>query len=827
VQRSLAARLAGRRSHSSSSRDITSNNRDTRLRAAVFMTMETLELRRMLAYTPTTVTDSPPEAFANFGAGAATNGDRALVPAAQHSSEAFLVTGEVQLIDTTDGHEVRTLENPVPSDFAFFGSGVTWVGNKMVVGASGVDRVYVYDDENDTTPEEIQNPNGGEFSGFGISMAQIDGDLLVGNGTFSGGPGEVLRFDLDTPGNPLVATYSYNNATNDPDLIALGTAIAVHNGKIYAVARDHTSDSISGDAGVVVEFDAVADADTGTFQRLITEPGPVTQGSVPFGFSLGIAGNNLLVGSQDAHKVYQLDLTSLASVTYAVPPGEENGLGYSIAVNGAQVALGSLNSTGGAVYIYNWADQSHVDTLSNPAEPVGSNATNDLDNFGINVASLPDGGFLVSDPADDHDNGSEVLQDSGAVYIFTPDTAPNQAPTADAGPDQTVNENQSITLDGSASTDPDGNDDIVSYAWDLDNNGSYETSGPIIPFTSDSPATYTIGLQVTDSANHTANDTIVVTFDDVTPTADAGPDQSAGTNQTVNFSGSGANTAGDAITAFAWDLDNDGAFDDAFTANTSTSFSTGGAKTVRLRVTDDDGQTAIDSLVVTVTDPAPTANAGADQFGRHQSDGHPDGSATAGAGDTIASYAWDFNYNGVTFDVDASGANTSHAFEAAGNYKVGLRVTDDDGQTAIDTLFVTVTATRVDGTTLYVGGTGGADSIAITKSGVTINGAPASFTAGGRIVVFGGGNNDTITVSPNANVSLEAYGGAGNDSIAGGGGNDILVGGEGNDVLYAAQAATCSSEARARTASSANRKTTSSLPPSPLTTTTPATSTRS
>ena len=62
---------------------------------------------------------------------------------------------------------------------------------------------------------------------------------------------------------------------------------------------------------------------------------------------------------------------------------------------------------------------------------------------------------------------------------------------------------------------------------------------------------------------------------------------------------------------------------------------------------------------------------------------------------------------------------------------------------------------------LYLGGTGGADAVAIQKGGTMIvNGGPVPF-GGTRIVVFGGAGDDTITVSPSADIAVEIHGGAG------------------------------------------------------------------
>lgn len=53
------------------------------------------------------------------------------------------------------------------------------------------------------------------------------------------------------------------------------------------------------------------------------------------------------------------------------------------------------------------------------------------------------------------------------------------------------------------------------------------------------------------------------------------------------------------------------------------------------------------------------------------------GSTHCTASGTIVAYDWDFDYDGVTFDVDAVGSVVQHAYPIAGAYDAALRVTDN------------------------------------------------------------------------------------------------------------------------------------------------------
>ena len=84
----------------------------------------------------------------------------------------------------------------------------------------------------------------------------------------------------------------------------------------------------------------------------------------------------------------------------------------------------------------------------------------------------------------------------------------NDPPSADAGPDQTIMWGETVTLDGSGSSDPDGY--LVSYEWDFGDN-SQNAEGAIITHEYTAPGTYTATLTVTDDYGASAIDEVSIT----------------------------------------------------------------------------------------------------------------------------------------------------------------------------------------------------------------------------------------------------------------------------------------------------------------------------
>jgi hypothetical protein len=187
----------------------------------------------------------------------------------------------------------------------------------------------------------------------------------------------------------------------------------------------------------------------------------------------------------------------------------------------------------------------------------------------------------------------------------------NMAPTADAGGPYVVAEGGSTTLTASG-TDPEG--DALTYAWDLDNNGTFETAGKSATFSAailDGPSTWTVKVRVSDGDQTTVAAT-TVTVQNVAPTASAGGPYAGVPFGPVTFAGSATDPAGprDPLT-YAWDFEYNGTFAaDASGVELkapSHAYPVPGTYTVALRVTDDDGgQSSLATATVMIGAPTTT-----------------------------------------------------------------------------------------------------------------------------------------------------------------------------------------------------------------------------
>ncbi len=149
----------------------------------------------------------------------------------------------------------------------------------------------------------------------------------------------------------------------------------------------------------------------------------------------------------------------------------------------------------------------------------------------------------------------------------------------------------------------------------------------------------------------------------------------------IAFNGA-ASDPGTGNPVYTWDFDNG---DTRPGQNVSYAFPDNGTYDVTLSSTSIGG-TSVDTLPITITNVAPTANAGADFT-------VPEGSAQAfnvaftdpGTGDT-QTFAWAFGDTG-----SAATQATSHAYADNGVFTVTATVTDDDGGVGTDTVNATVT----------------------------------------------------------------------------------------------------------------------------------------
>lgn len=323
--------------------------------------------------------------------------------------------------------------------------------------------------------------------------------------------------------------------------------------------------------------------------------------------------------------------------------------------------------------------------------------------------------------------------------------AGNQPPVADANGPYSGTVNVPLTLDGSASSDPDGT--IVDYSWNFGDGNTGTGASPTHTYITD--GTFTVSLTVTDDAGDTGTDatTATIGLGNQPPVADANGPYSGTVGVAVSFDGTGSNDPDGTIASYSWD------FGDGSTGNGPSpthTYATVGMFNVTLTVTDDTGAsdsagTSADIAEQPVNQP-PVADANGPYSGTAGVAITFDGSGSTDPDGSIVDYSWDFG-DGST----GSGPTPSHTYAAEGTYHVTLQVSDDAGAT--DSAMTTATIAPV---------AGGADVFLTSLNAPNNVTGKTGRTKSREIKVKG----DGVTIAQDATVSLSVVSPAGVTVVA-------------------------------------------------------------
>lgn len=216
----------------------------------------------------------------------------------------------------------------------------------------------------------------------------------------------------------------------------------------------------------------------------------------------------------------------------------------------------------------------------------------------------------------------------------------------------------------------------TGWSWDFP-GGTY--AGPAPPAQALPVGTSTVGLTVTNAAGFSSVSLPV--FVNGPPQAVLGVLSSpAAIDAPVLLDASRSTDPNDDALAYAWDLDNDGAFDDGDgTATQTVSYETAGRFKVAVQVADGHGGTAVARSTITVLadDRPPVAQFVNDPVQPLAGTTVLFTATTLDADGVVTKIEWDLDDDGL-FD-DAAGPIASWRFDDAGPHRVALRAVDDRG----------------------------------------------------------------------------------------------------------------------------------------------------
>ena len=260
----------------------------------------------------------------------------------------------------------------------------------------------------------------------------------------------------------------------------------------------------------------------------------------------------------------------------------------------------------GDLLTYTWSFTSvpagSLATLSDPAA-VGPTFTVDL--AGTYVAQLVVNDGTVDSIAD-------------TVSISTS----NSPPVANAGADQTPLVNDIVTLDGSGSSDVDG--DLLTYTWSFTSVPAGSLAALSDPaavgptFTVDLAGTYVAQLVVNDGTVDSIADTVSISTSNSPPVANAGADQTPLVNDIVTLDGGASNDVDGDLLTYTWSFTSVpagslAALSDPAAVGPTFTVDLAGTYVAQLVVNDGTVDSIADTVSISTSNSPPVANAGADQ----------------------------------------------------------------------------------------------------------------------------------------------------------------------------------------------------------------------
>lgn len=396
------------------------------------------------------------------------------------------------------------------------------------------------------------------------------------------------------------------------------------------------------------------------------------------------------------------------------------GQGASATLNGSASAD---PDNGPAPLTYAWAK------INGPDVVIGSTDTSTA-NFKADKPGIYTFKLTVSDG---------MAQAEDTVQITVSDAAQNQSPLAHAGDDQAVPLGSQVTLDASASNDPDTAPLPLSYVWSQISGPSVNLSSAVVAnpgFTALQEGTYVFQLTVSDgvaSSVDAVTITVVAAIGNKPPVADAGSDQTVVQSTPVILNGSASSDPDNqpAALTYTWRQTSGSAVTLTDGDTSAPGFTPDKTGTYTFELTVSDGAaTAKDTVSITVrqliANIAPTANAGADQtllLGvSNKTRLDATGSFDADSNPNPLRYAWS-QETGPSLPLnDPAAATPELTVSEPGEYRFRLTVSDGEAS-ASDT----VTLYAEPGTTLKPAlASAGTDQSVSMGTPVTLDGGKTS-----------------------------------------------------------------------------------------------------